>query len=211
MRQRSTHLSSSHLSDRLRTTFGCMTVPSRGSMPRSGDSGRFCLDFERFSPHRDMCITTRHADAPTAQLRVLVMPLYEYQCRACGHGFETLVRGSRAAGLPGLPLARHRATALVVWCRLGSTLARRPAGRAQRLHVQRRTYGIEITARSRNGSGITCKRTTGFACPSPRTEPLNAPEPAQQAPHQAQCLTLPASSLPLPGGATFAARDGCAT
>ncbi len=28
------------------------------------------------------------------------MPLYEYQCRACGHGFETLVRGSDRPACP---------------------------------------------------------------------------------------------------------------
>lgn len=28
------------------------------------------------------------------------MPIYEYQCRACGHGFETLVRGSEQPSCP---------------------------------------------------------------------------------------------------------------
>ena len=28
------------------------------------------------------------------------MPIYEYQCRACGHGFETLVRGSEQPACP---------------------------------------------------------------------------------------------------------------
>ena len=33
------------------------------------------------------------------------MPIYEYQCRACGHGFETLVRGSDQ---PACPACRSR-------------------------------------------------------------------------------------------------------
>jgi putative FmdB family regulatory protein len=28
------------------------------------------------------------------------MPLYEYQCRACGHGFEALVRNSQQPACP---------------------------------------------------------------------------------------------------------------
>jgi putative FmdB family regulatory protein len=28
------------------------------------------------------------------------MPLYEYQCRACGHRFEALIRGSEKAACP---------------------------------------------------------------------------------------------------------------
>ena len=28
------------------------------------------------------------------------MPIYEYQCRACGHGFETLVRGADQPACP---------------------------------------------------------------------------------------------------------------
>ena len=28
------------------------------------------------------------------------MPIYEYQCRQCGHGFETLVRGSEQPSCP---------------------------------------------------------------------------------------------------------------
>ena len=28
------------------------------------------------------------------------MPLYEYQCRACGHDFETLVRGAEQPACP---------------------------------------------------------------------------------------------------------------
>jgi putative FmdB family regulatory protein len=28
------------------------------------------------------------------------MPIYEFQCRACGHGFETLVRGSEQPSCP---------------------------------------------------------------------------------------------------------------
>ena len=54
----------------------------------------------------------------------LAMPIYEYDCRACGHGFEELVLGSETPLCPsceGTNLEKRQSTFGVSGGRAGST------------------------------------------------------------------------------------------
>ena len=93
------------------------------------------------------------------------MPLYEYQCRACGHGFETLVRGTEQPACPACQ--SHDIERL-----LSSFGVSSEARSHSTLQTARRdfTYSTGPTgpdqARDRNMLGTTCRRTTACACPS---------------------------------------------
>ena len=65
-------------------------------MPESGDRTRFCLNLSEF---RHTVISVSLPGRSRTERR-LIMPLFEYQCRACGHLFEALVRTSQQPACP---------------------------------------------------------------------------------------------------------------
>ena len=73
------------------------------------------------------------------------MPLHEYICRSCGHGFELLVRGADLPGCPschGADLEKQLSLFAV-----NSEATRQSALQAGRKHIQKEQHDRQVADR----------------------------------------------------------------
>ena len=123
-------------------------------MPESGDRSRFCLNFERISPHPDICT-----------------------CRSSSINAEPAVTSSRRSCAPrSNPRAPRAARETSSDCSLPSPSVQRHdhtprCNTRERNSPTARDDGTRCVT-NRKRSGITCKRTTGSNYRNRRTDVL---------------------------------------